>query len=139
MSTASTRLEISALIDSILDELLSAQSEVLKFSSPPIRVRNALTGWLDNEQCLVGLGEKAYFEDHKDLVALRPAKGEDRLSQFLRDHCSQLFKVSQCNYWLHSPVLMSVSRRDVNQTGNRGIDYIMLQRRGSPRLWACLV
>jgi hypothetical protein len=98
VSTASTRLEISALIDSILDELLSAQSEVLKFSSPPIRVRNALTGWLDNEQCLVGLGEKAYFEDHKDLVALRPAKGEDRLSQFLRDHCSQLFKVSQCNY-----------------------------------------
>ena len=75
------------------DELLSAQSEVLKFSSPPDRVKNALIGWLHNEQCFVGLGEKAYFDEHKDLVALRPAKGEDRLSQFLRDHCSHWMKV----------------------------------------------
>lgn len=52
-----------------------------------------LTGWLDNEQCFVGLGKKAYFEEHNDLVALRPAKGEDRLSQFLRDHCSHWMKV----------------------------------------------
>ena len=76
-----------------LDELLSAQSGVLKFSSPPDRVKNALAGWLDKAQCLVGLGEQAYVEDHKDLVALRPAKGEDRLSQFLRDHCSHWMKV----------------------------------------------
>ena len=41
----------------------------------------------------MGLGEQAYFEEHKDLVALRPAKGEDRLSQFLRDHCSHWMKV----------------------------------------------
>lgn len=73
-------------------ELLSAQNEVLKFSSPPVRVKNALTGWLDNEQCFVGLGEQTYFEEHNDLVALRPAKGEDRLSQFLRDHCSHWMK-----------------------------------------------
>lgn len=73
-------------------ELLSAQSDVLKFSEPPDRVKNALFGWLDNAQCLVGLGEQAYFEEHDDLVALRPAKGEDRLSQFLRDHCSHWMK-----------------------------------------------
>ena len=41
----------------------------------------------------MGLGEDVYFKDHKDLVALRPAKGEDRLSQFLRDHCSHWMKV----------------------------------------------
>lgn len=56
-------------------------------------MKNALTGWLDNAQCFVGLGEQAYFEEHKDLVALRPAKGDDRLSQFLRDHCSHWMKV----------------------------------------------
>lgn len=50
--------------------------------------------FLDDEQCLVGLGEKAYIEDNRDLVALRPAKGDDRLSQFLRDHCSRWLKVS---------------------------------------------
>lgn len=76
-------------------ELLSAQSDVLRFSSPPTRVKNALTGWLDNEQCFVGLGEQAYFQEHKDLVALRPAKGEDRLSQFLRDHFSHWMKVTK--------------------------------------------
>ena len=83
--------------DVSLDDLLSAQSEVLKFSSPPVRVKNALTGWLDNAQCFVGLGEQAYFEGHNDLVALRPAKGEDRLSQFLRDHCSHWMKVIKMN------------------------------------------
>ena len=78
-----------------VDELLSAQSDVLNFSSPPVRVKNALTGWLNNEHCFVGLGGQAYFEEHKDLVALRPAKGEDRLSQFLRDHCSHWMKVTK--------------------------------------------
>ena len=77
----------------VIDELLTAQSEVLKLSSPADRVKNVLTHWLDQEQCLVGLGESAYFEDHKDLVALRPAKGEDRLSQFMRDHCGNWMKV----------------------------------------------
>ena len=84
--------------DVSLDELLSAQSGVLKFSSPPVRVKNALTGWLDNAQCFVGLGEQAYFEEHNDLVALRPAKGEDRLSQFLRDHCSHWMKVIKLRF-----------------------------------------
>ena len=79
--------------DVSLDELLSAQSDVLKFSSPPVRVKNALTGWFYNAQCFVGLGKQTYFKDHKDFVALRPAKGEDRLSQFLRDHCSHWMKV----------------------------------------------
>lgn len=78
----------------VVDELLTTQSEVLKLSSPADRVRNVLTGWLEQEQCLVGLGESAYFEEHKDLVALRPAKGEDRLSQFMRDHCGNWMKVS---------------------------------------------
>ena len=87
------------------DELLSAQSDVLKFSSPPVRVKNALTGWLDNAQCFVGLGEQAYFEEHKDLVALRPAKGEDRLSQFLRDHCSHWMKVIKLRFFSTSLIL----------------------------------
>ena len=78
----------------VVDELLTAQSEVLKLPSPADRVKNVLTGWLYQEQCLVGLGERAYFEENKDLVALRPAKGEDRLSQFMRDHCSKWMKVS---------------------------------------------
>lgn len=66
----------------------------MKFSSPPVRVKNALTGWLNNEQCFIGLGKQAYFQEHNDLVALRPAKGEDRLSQFLRDHCSRWMKAN---------------------------------------------
>ena len=82
------------LLRRVADELLTAQSEVLKLSSPADRVKNVLTGWLEQEQCLVGLGESAYLEEHKDLVALRPAKGEDRLSQFMRDYCGKWMKVS---------------------------------------------
>ena len=41
-----------------------------------------------------GLGKRAFFDDPSDFVALRPAKGEDRLSQFLRDHCNWMFEVS---------------------------------------------
>ena len=78
----------------VVDELLTAQSEVLKLSSPADRVKNVLTGWLEQEHCLIGLGDSAYFEEHKDLVALRPAKGEDRLSQLMRDHCGKWMKVS---------------------------------------------
>ena len=77
----------------VIDELLTAQSEVLKLSSPANRVKNVLTSWLKKEQCLIGLGESAYFEENKDLVALRPVKGEDRLSQFMRDHCGNWMKV----------------------------------------------
>ena len=82
------------LLRRVADELLTAQSEVLKLSSPADRVKNVLTAWLEQEQCLVGLGESAYLEEHKDLVALRPAKGEDRLSQFMRDYCGKWMKVS---------------------------------------------
>ena len=82
------------MLKRVVDELLTAQSEVLKLSSPADRVKEVLTGWLEQEQCLVGLGESAYFEEHRDLVALRPAKGEDRLSQFMRDYCGKWMKAS---------------------------------------------
>ena len=71
----------------VIDEPLAAQSEFLKLSSPADRVKKVLTSWLEGEQCLIRLGESAYFEKHNDLVAQRPAKGEDRLFQFMRDHC----------------------------------------------------
>ena len=79
--------------DRKLDELLNAQSEVLKLPSSPNRVKTVLTKYLKHHECLVGLGEKPYLEHQKELVELRPAKGEDRLSQFLRNHCGWLMKV----------------------------------------------
>jgi len=88
----------------IVDDLLNAQSEVLKLSSPADRVKDVLFEWFDKENCLVGLGKEAYFEDHKDLVALRPAKGQDRLSQFLRNHCSRWFQVSNLLNVLDRPL-----------------------------------
>lgn len=80
--------------DRKVDELLNAQSEVLKLPSPPNRVGKVLTKYLKHHECLVGLGEKPYLEHQKELVELRPAKGEDRLSQFLRNHCGWLMKVT---------------------------------------------
>lgn len=80
--------------DRKVDELLKAQSEVLKLPSSPNRVSKVLTKYLKHHECLVGLGEKPYLEHQKELVELRPAKGEDRLSQFLRNHCGWLMKVT---------------------------------------------
>ena len=85
--------QVFDVLKQIINELLTAQSEVLKLSSPADRVKPVLISWLEQEQCLIGLGESAYFEKHRDLVALRPAKGEDRLSQFIRDHCGNWMKV----------------------------------------------
>ena len=81
--------------DILIDDLLAAQSQILKLPSPATRVQKVLRGWFDSETPLWGFGKLAYLEEHdkKDIVALRPAKGEDRLSQFLRDHCSSLLKV----------------------------------------------
>ena len=76
------------------DDLLTAQSEVLRLPSPATRVKNVVHAYLKHERCLQGLGERAFFDDPSDFVALRPAKGEDRLSQFLRDHCNWMFEVS---------------------------------------------
>ena len=76
------------------DDLLTAQSQVLRLPSPATRVKNVVHAYLKHEQCLQGLGERAFFDDPSDFVALRPAKGEDRLSQFLRDHCNWMFEVS---------------------------------------------
>ena len=74
-------------------DLLAAQSTILTMESPANRVKGVLYSYLNRWRCLNGLGERAYREGDSDLVALRPAKGEDRLSQFLRDHCTSLFKV----------------------------------------------
>ena len=65
-------------------------------------MRNVLQGWLRHEDCLQEHGEGAYFDDPHDLVALRPAAGEDRLSQLLRNHFGWLFKVISpwVEYWV---------------------------------------
>ena len=74
-------------------DLLAAQSAILKMETPAGRVKKVFNQFLTDERCLVGLGDKVYPQGQADLVALRPAKGEDRLSQFLRDRCTELFKV----------------------------------------------
>ena len=74
-------------------DLLAAQSTILKMETPAGRVKEVLSSFLAHSRCLVGLGSKAYSQGQADLVALRPAKGEDRLSQFLRDYCISWFRV----------------------------------------------
>ena len=76
-------------------DLLAAQSTILKMETPAERVKEALNIFLTRSRCLVGLGSRVYSQGQADLVALRPAKGEDRLSQFLRDHCTAWFRVGK--------------------------------------------
>ena len=86
------------------------------------------------------LGKQAYLEEHKDLVALRPAKGEDRLSQFLRDHCSHWMKVLEQYFALALFSLLNQKHRsDANRIGNHGTGYITFQRHESPKPWERLV
>lgn len=83
----------------------------------------------------MGLGQEAYSDDkdEKDLVALRPAKGEDRLSQFLRDHCSSLLKVCPPSH--QTPLVLGLlrrkSRKNVIQLDSLGRKYTTHQNHES--------
>ena len=103
----------------------------MKLSAPSDRVKAVLFEWFDKENCLLGLGKKAYFEDHRDLIALRPARGEDRLSQFLKDCCSHLFEV--CHIRNLIDVIADRRRKNMMKVGSPGIRSIISQNRELPR------
>ena len=69
------------------------QSSILRLETPNNRVQNALTKWFTQTKPLAGLGEHI-FDNTRDLVALRTAPDQDRLSLFLQDHLGYLFRVS---------------------------------------------
>ena len=102
---------------------MTAQSQVLTLPSPATRVKNVIHGYLDHEKCLHGLGKRAFFEDESDFVALRPAKGEDRLSQFLRDHCNWMFEVSTLATVIVVLLTVFQKKRDPSRQPWDGVRY----------------
>lgn len=105
------------------DDLLTAQSQVLTLPSPADRVKNVIHAYLKHEQCLHGLGKRVFFEDESDFVALRPAQGEDRLSQFLTDHCNWMFEVSAPTYIVMFSLTLSQKKRDPSRQPWDGVRY----------------
>ena len=75
------------------EDALLRQSGILRLEDPSSRVRNALTKWFAYTEPLIGYSRDP-FNDARDLVALRTAPDQDRLSLFLQDHLGYLFRVS---------------------------------------------
>lgn len=75
-----------------IEEALLRQSQLLALENPSSRVRKAVMGWFAHTDPLVGVG-RDIFADTMDLVALRTAPDQDRLSLFLQDHSGYLFRV----------------------------------------------
>lgn len=61
-------------------------------------MRKAVVRWFAHTDPLVGVG-RDIFADTRDLVALRTAPDQDRLSLFLQDHLGYLFRVSSLGYF----------------------------------------
>jgi hypothetical protein len=72
--------------------MLLTQSQVLDLETPHGRVMNVMQKWFSRNKAptLFGPDEKL-FENFNDLVALRPARGRDRLSLLLR-HFGYFFR-----------------------------------------------
>lgn len=80
-----------------IEEALLRQSQLLALENPSSRVRKAVVRWFAHTDPLVGVG-RDIFADTRDLVALRTAPDQDRLSLFLQDHLGYLFRVSCLEY-----------------------------------------
>ncbi|KAF8247933.1 hypothetical protein K440DRAFT_600588 [Wilcoxina mikolae CBS 423.85] len=65
-------------------EALKLEAEILNLSNPNPRVTKILKTWFLWNSPLLGL-DHDLFDDEKDLVALKPAQGQDRLSVFLQE------------------------------------------------------
>lgn len=76
----------------VVEEALLRQSQLLALENPSSRVRKAVTRWFAHTDPLVGIARDV-FADTRDLVALRTAPDQDRLSLFLQDHLGYLFRV----------------------------------------------
>ena len=116
------------------DDLLKSQSDILKLPSPVQRVKDVLYGWFDQERCLVGLGKRVYENGRKDLCALRPAAGEDRLSHFLRDQCCSRLEVSPYDPRVVRTKVDNGFRRNATQERSHGMRYIICLSRVSQQL-----
>jgi len=75
-----------------LDEALKLEAEVLNFSNPTPRVIKILKTWFQWNSPLLGL-DYDLFDNEKDLVALKPAQGQDRLSVFLQERLGGVLQV----------------------------------------------
>lgn len=75
-----------------LDEALKLEAEVLNFSNPTPRVIKILKTWFQWNSPLLGL-DYDLFDNEKDLVALKPAQRQDRLSVFLQERLGGVLQV----------------------------------------------
>jgi len=77
-----------------LDEALILEVQVQNLPKPCRRVRTVAKTWFERKRPLVGL-DFDLFDDklEEDLVALKPAKGQDRLSILLQEHLGGIIQV----------------------------------------------
>jgi hypothetical protein len=68
------------------------ESQVLSLQKPCRRVMKVSKEWFKFNKPLLGL-DWNIFDDEDDMVALRPAQGQDRLSVYLQEHFGGLLQV----------------------------------------------
>ena len=75
-----------------IDEALLLQSSVINLQTPGARVLAAITGWFNMTRPFVGY-TLDLFKPTEDLVVLRTAPDQDRLSKFLQSHLGYALRV----------------------------------------------
>lgn len=81
-------------VESIIDEALILENQVLKLSAPTPRVLKAFKRWFQSNPKPVLWGpDKNLFRDERDLVALAPVE-TDRLNIFLQSYFGWFLRVS---------------------------------------------
>ena len=93
MRHSNTALKIIRLMN-IIDEILILQSQVLKFQPPVKRAMRTFFQWLDCKCPSLRHGNEVFAKHNKaDIIALRPAEGDDPFSHFLRDNFGRVLRV----------------------------------------------